>query len=363
MTKIVCVGTNPGPERAFETFARHEKDSGHEIRLIVGDHPSIGALEQAASWADVALIGMSSERDAMTELNMAKLMPRRGKKYALFADTFGAENRAWFAPVRENAAGIIVVAENEVMPAQKLFPNAKIIAAGNPLWYSYLHSGSREEALDLLNNTGEDTIILVAGTKPASINFGMLAATLEAAQRLGERGIHIFVVYGPHPKDEGAADMYESMRSLAPNVSFRILEPTISTGSVLAGVDAVVHPGNSSIGLQTLLSFGRSIPVIDPTFVPLMDGYIRQETGGWDYSLGSGGATLRPVSFLEFEEWLSMIYQAVRNKNPSLFARNKFTLPGTNASDCTNNHGLELQGAGRRASDAGPFYIYVSPAS
>ena len=82
---------------------------------------------------DVVLCGMSSSPElAQEELAACEAAVKNGVPLCLLADTFGAWGRPWFEPYRAAASALFVINQEEALKAWELFPNAKIVASGNP---------------------------------------------------------------------------------------------------------------------------------------------------------------------------------------------------------------------------------------
>jgi hypothetical protein len=211
-----------------------------------------------------------------------------GKPFGFFADTFGAWMRPWFAPVRAQANLLFVAHENEVGEAHALFPNARVIALGNPAWDPYFAPASREDALAKLRLPPE-RIVLSPGMKDPALNFALWTTVAEATRR--DIPVRLHVRLALHPGDRTDRDLYRSIFPYAgQNVTMDFLPEGVSSDDAVPAVSAVVHSGNSSVGLHALC---RGIPVIDCP-APLMGAYVERETGGWKRTPSGYGATLHP---------------------------------------------------------------------
>lgn len=297
-------------------IAAHDKGPSRALRpveLLLGpgtiswlhDGNAVGldadsASSYLSSEADAILTGMSSPaHNAAFELSLARIAKDAGLPLALFADTFGAWQRSWFAPVRDYAKLLFVAHEREIEEARKLFPNARVLACGNPSWDAYFAPASRDEARAKLGLPSE-RVVLSPGMKDPALNFALWTTLAEATRR--DLPVRLHVLLAPHPGDRTNAGVYASLFPYAgENATIGFLPAGVTADQAVPAADAVVHSGNSSVGLHALC---RGIPVIDCP-APLMGAYVERETGGWHNTLSAHGATLRPRHVTELSVMLT----------------------------------------------------------
>ncbi|MGB4076296.1 MAG: hypothetical protein WBK28_01155 [Minisyncoccia bacterium] len=98
-----------GPTKALSCI-REVLGAQTRVTVLSGgtyDEPKGAELETLMAHTDIALIGMSSPAaNAGVEIRVARTMHAAGKPFALFADTFGAWQREWFAPLRDLATSV-----------------------------------------------------------------------------------------------------------------------------------------------------------------------------------------------------------------------------------------------------------------
>ena len=288
MAQILFVAFDQGPKCALSIVAERLRES------ILAD-----GIEKFPTSADAVVIGLSSSQNAGVEHAAADYARERNIPLAVFADTFGAWRREWFASIREQVKLLFVSSRDEVAEASDFFPLATVIAVGNPMWDEYLLPPvlDRTDARDSIG-VSKEYVVFLPGTKNFGRNSEMLHSLLGAVNAVpdGKRD-EVLVVYGKHPGDKNDANQYEKIAEVFPDVAFRLLPEQLRTDDILAGLDVVAHPANSSVGLHALM---RGIPVVTVPFISL-DEYITNECAGWDYV----PCSLRPESIPELSVMLA----------------------------------------------------------
>ena len=285
--QILFVAYDQGPRRALSIVAEKL------VASVVAD-----GAENFPSSADAVVIGLSSPLNAGVEYAAAHFASTRTIPLVVFSDTFGAWRREWFADIRKQAKLLFVSSDDEVKEASVLFPHATVIAVGNPMWDEYLlpPAFNRADARESIG-VSQEHVVFLPGTKNFGRNSEMLYSLLGAVNAIpGGKRDQVLVVYGKHPGDKNDACEYESVSRNFAKVAFRLLPEHLRADDIIAGLDVVAHPANSSVGLHALMC---GIPVVTVPFISL-DYYITSECGGWDYV----PCSLRPESIPELSVML-----------------------------------------------------------
>lgn len=287
--RVLFAAHDAGPTKAFfEIMQTPEELFPILYTGTKGPLPNDNALRQQIAGVDVVLVGLSSaEGHHALEAKVAAFAAQMHTPLACFSDTFGAWNRWWCRDTLLSSHVLFVVSAREVSSARRMFPNARVVAVGNPAWGDYLTPKERSEVRERLGYAQKERVYLAPGTKNPVVNILLWSNTLHALKALrGERRL----LLAPHPGDTTDHALYERLVHLSPGIRVEFLPKGCTTDDVVPGVDAVVHTGNSSTGVHALC---RGIPVIDCP-APLIDEYIAQETGGWNYTPYKIGVTLHP---------------------------------------------------------------------
>lgn len=208
--RAVLVARDIAPSNAFKMVA--EKIPGTKTFIGKGRALEVYDVEvaSAVASAEVLLVGMSANANTAREEIMACQSAKAARvPYGLYADTFNcAHNRNWFETVRPDASFVFVLNDKDAREAKKVFPKAKIVALGNPLWDDfYFPKLSYEESRMKLGIMADETFVLVVGHKPSAITIPLWADVIEALNLpdvIDKRKWQI--VFSRHPGDRVELD-------------------------------------------------------------------------------------------------------------------------------------------------------------
>lgn len=211
-------------------------------------------VRSAVDEADCVVTGMcATESMADGEILAATYAKERGISYGFYADTYGVQDRAWFANLRKHASFLFVLDKEEAQDAQRIYPDTQIWAVGNPSWENFDLQGVplceeiREEIRNTLGVTSSDKAFLLSLGTDIVTNITVLAATADAM--VIARREEFLSLVSLHPGDQNDRKIYEQMVT---DSGQRIMitnraETGFSSSIILRGVDGVVDCG-SSIG-------------------------------------------------------------------------------------------------------------------
>ncbi len=212
---ITMVARDLAPSRAFEMMKAKLEDRGVRVApYLGGGKPLPGSMSQIVS--DIAnskllLLGMSSSAElAKEEVEAAGIAMENGVPFGFYADIFGTSSRAWFAPFREKANFVFVLSEVEAEMTRKLFPNAEVIATGNPVIESSFWPA--KSALVTRRTLGvvddSDLLLYCTAGKDLEVNRLHFKAVVDAVSSLWDRKI-FKIFFMLHPGDQNIPSAYE----------------------------------------------------------------------------------------------------------------------------------------------------------
>lgn len=206
---VTLVGRDAAPSKAFGRVAEELEKRGVKCAAFLGGgKPIIASTEQIAANIKISnfvMIGMSSSSElAKEELFAARVVVEAGVPFGFYSDTFGSYQRPWFETFRYKASLLLVLNEQEKAAAQKLYPNAEIVVAGNHEWEdAAFPKYSREEMRSKLGVAENETLVFLPGHKSVPITSYLLMSAVHAmnqvAAEMGNRGWK--VILAPHPGD------------------------------------------------------------------------------------------------------------------------------------------------------------------
>lgn len=137
----------------------------------------------SVGWSDVVLCGMSAnERLSQLEIHAAREAQIAGKPFGFVCDTWGCHARPWFQEFRESASFVFHMDEVQASLAHDFFPNAEVVASGNPEDEDYFTpKASYEEVRGMLGVAPDETMILCAGHKEHFLTLTMASVVMDAA--------------------------------------------------------------------------------------------------------------------------------------------------------------------------------------
>ncbi|QQG46252.1 MAG: hypothetical protein HYY55_00175 [Candidatus Niyogibacteria bacterium] len=256
---VTLAGNIMAPSVAFAMLNRHLAARGIQTISLLGCGKEIdlssNAVRDLVYLADVILIGMSGpEKLAQTELEIAEKALKQDVPFGFYADTYDAFRRPWIPEfLRKRTSFLFTVGEEEKVEAQKLFPDAEIVASGNPTWeYFFSPRFSKYEVRSLFKiQTGEKVILCSLGTA-LEPNLAMLK-NLNGALAAGKNNYSLrTIIIGIHPGDQNYRN--------DPRIYAKILSPIfralfvpkdkMPTMDIIPGADYVVDTPGSSIGIN-----------------------------------------------------------------------------------------------------------------
>ncbi len=245
------VAYDAGPCAAFKMMLGRWPD-WHGFLLQAGKaaRPTGEELQQQIRLADVVLVGLSSKRTADFELEACRQTVAAGKSLAFFSDTFGSWARPWFVVFRDYVSLVTVVVDSEVPAARAIYPNAQVVATGNPTWEQFHESGYRGSARLAMGAKEKESVFFISGCKDYSVNCEMLSATFEAV-----RDVELpRVVFSKHPGDQTLSDKYvQQMNVSPPEVNFTYhSEHTRPGEAIICGADVVIVYNAASIAMRAV---------------------------------------------------------------------------------------------------------------
>ncbi|TAL49262.1 hypothetical protein EPN83_01855 [Patescibacteria group bacterium] len=291
MSKIVAVARDMAPSEGVGACADELEKRGCEVKKFLSfGKPFSGSVEeltQDLQAADVVLCGFSSsEALAQEEIAAAKAAMARGVPLFFYADTFGVYRAPWMSFARSWARVVFVQTEPECSGAQPIFPNARVVASGSPIYEkAFFPPKSRSEIRAGLGLEEEDRMIFVPCGKALVDNGVLIAAVLQALSGLG-------IEYRPfitlHPGDTNEAAQYKALESYPLRVRARVLgrDDGISSQEALCGTDLVIT-GGSAAAIEAAC---MRIPVID--FMPeVIMARMATVRGAWRWERSDLGIT------------------------------------------------------------------------
>lgn len=264
--KVFANARDVGPRSALEKITS-ELLANHSAQFVI--YPQE---------ADVVLLGMSSSPElAEDELAACEAAVKNGIPLALFADTFRSWARPWFEPYREAVSALFVVSPTEAEKARELFPNAKIVASGNPTWEGFFFPKYRRDEVRAKLEVGDvDSMILVPGSKSLAVNMLLFGGVIDAAIMLGEAYGQVFVSL--HPGDKNPPKLYKELADYSPIPVKFVLRDFMSGSEMIPGADVVVESA-STIGIEAAC---QRVPVVE-YFTYAGRGNWKRQAGSVDY--------------------------------------------------------------------------------
>lgn len=331
---VVLVAKDVAPSSAFERLELElTKQSIRSFSFLRGIDRRAEAgnaelsMETWMEHCDVVLLGMSSsEKLAEIEIRAAEEAVKWNIPFGLYADTYGVINRGWLAHLRDKASFVFVINEEEGKKARGLYPNAKVVITGNPMWEDFCTPKlSREEVRQRLGVSDEQKMVLCSGGKNLAVNMLHWGGVIEAfSKKSAPKDYKVFL--SVHPGDKPAEEIKkiqklvaESNLDLDKDVVDQLIDRLVKTAEasylahyndlvryskrvpvkvvtkdfmsgpdMLPGADLVIESA-STLGIEA--AFQR-IPVIS-SFWEVALARIEESCGSRDWELCDSGAALR----------------------------------------------------------------------
>lgn len=328
---VTLVARDAAPSQAFSLIADALGAAGIDAALLVGRGKSFELDVKAVGSADLVLVGISAPaKNAEEELAALRIACDNGIPYGLFADTFGAWTRPWFANYQSSASLLFVVNATEAAEAQRFYPIGAIQATGNPVWEEFFYPRmSREEARAKMGANQDETVVLVPGGKETALNCALWMGVIEAIKSLGGDDVETRrwrIICSLHPGDKTSADVYQRIVDLAPAELKPVFldKSKISTDDAVAGADLVVD-NRTHVGLRAV---SLRIPVVSADSL-FHANRAQMMFGSADWPPIQAGATARVISSIGttsvIPHW-SCSYPRVRSEKSSSPPRRRCSL-------------------------------------
>lgn len=313
--KVALVATDTAPKAAFARLEPALKEAGIEISSLVKD-------------ADVILAGMSSSlKLAEKELEAVEIAETDGKPFGFYADTYGTIRRPWFERFRKSASFVFVINDNEAIDAKGIFPNAKVVISGNPMWEDFFNPKlSRAEARAKLEVVEDCKVVLCPGGKNFIINILHFGAVIDAMNRAADnlkyrnKNNNFKVVFALHPGDQNKMEAYADLSKYSRVPVFIMTKEHASTSLILPGCDLVVESA-STLGIEAAC---QRIPVID-YFTETALSRLEEATGSREWDLCKAGAAIRVLDTDTLEAGIVLLVE--NSKIVTLQVRQEMAFP------------------------------------
>ena len=278
---VTLVGHMMAPSIAFTALAQYLTTKGVQTLSLIGGGKATNLIPSAINGltenANVVLIGMSTPKElAGEEALVATSAELRNIPFGLYADTYDVFRRPWFDQefkfLRDSASFLFLPGEEEKKEAQKLFPNAEIVASGNPTWEDFFSQKfSREQVRGAFMIRQNEKAVLCSIGTVLETSLELLKA-LDAALTSGKNSLLPWkVIVGIHPGDQNYKnDPLIYAKSFGAKVPMRfVARDEMATMDVIPGADYVVDTPGSSIGINAAC---LRVPVICYCSETALDG-------------------------------------------------------------------------------------------
>lgn len=254
---VTLVGQMMAPSIAFTTLAEHLTTKGVQTLSLIGAGKSTNLknLDSLVENADVVLIGISGPKElAREELIAAEIATVQNIPYGFYSDTYDVFRAPLInRKLKSRAAFLFVPCEEEREEAKKIFPNAEIIASGNPTWEDFFSPKySKKQVRDLLMIKRKEKAVLCSLGTVFEINMKILKALDAALTQIRNINIRSKVIVGIHPGDQNyRKDHLIYTKNFQAKVPMRfITRDEMPTMDIIPGADYVVDTPGSSIGIN-----------------------------------------------------------------------------------------------------------------
>lgn len=342
MLNVLVVAHDLTPSRALRKLIPHiaSRTARPRVDSVLLDGgsippPSDTSLEEKVRDADIVVVGMSTPNSEI-EVRASQLCATLKKTFGYFADTHGAEQRAAFTPFRNLAHFVFVVGESEIKRTQSLFPNASVLATGNPLWADFFAPADRSAIRSALGIDATTFTILAPGTKNMTHNMCVWIPLVYAANRMRYDGRldPVRILLSPHERDATPYESYLTLCDLARGLGLTV-EVVKDGNAVLPGVDAVIN--GTSLRSHAV---ARRIPVVD-YYETLSQVWLERDTGSRETYYSKIGASIGVFgkSWVELTEAL----RSVRENPRMLLERQTDAIPARTESEMLDSMCGSLQ--------------------
>lgn len=248
---VTCVARDVSPAAAFEKLLPELQKRGHEtkgfLKKPLETEFDIVEYRKELAASHLAMIGLSSTPElACDELRTLEEAKRNradvllSPHIAVFSDMRNCWQReVGHEKYRDIVDLLFVTNEDEVEPAGKLYPNAKVVAVGHPNREADKQPKlTRKEGRALLLVDEYEKLILCVGTKNPLLNRTLLAHLKIALAEDHASDSKAKVVFVPHPGDTTPIALYVDVGN---GVVFPEKKDGVSSLDLLPAADLVVN--------------------------------------------------------------------------------------------------------------------------
>ncbi len=287
--RVLLVARDKAPSDAFVKLTSALFEAKADYEAPIGGGFPIGVpmsdFAEKVKSSDAVLCGMSSTPGlAKEEIVAAEAAAAMGVPFGFYADTFGAIKRPWFAHLGNNASFIFVINGKEAAAAREIFPNARIVVSGNPMWEDFFTPKlPREEVRRRLEIMDRQRVILCPGGKLPVVNIQHFGGTISAANMMYKYPDDCVVVLSVHPGDEyyrKDPHIYDGLARYSKTPVLIVPQERMSGSELIAGCDVVVESA-STIGIEAVC---QRKPVIE-FFSETALGRLEELTGSREWEL------------------------------------------------------------------------------
>lgn len=253
--KVVLLAHDVAPSQALKMIEKELMTRDLSVWSYLGNGGEITAdpsdIAATIRNSDVVLLGMSSsEKLATEEIAAAEAALEHRTPYGFYADIYKCVRRPWFERVREGASFVFVINSDEATAARELFPNAKVVISGNPLWEDFfMPKRPREEVREKLEVASDETMVLCPGGKSAVVNILHWGGVIEALSDLSTDPKHWKIFLALHPGDKTPPDFYQDLVTHSRVPAKIVAKEFLSSSEMLSGCDLVIE-SCSTIGIE-----------------------------------------------------------------------------------------------------------------
>lgn len=243
--KITMVARDVAPSKALDLVKKELLTKGVDVSAYLGNGKPFAVASEIIlkeiKTSDLVLLGMSSLPElAKEELLAANEAIRCGVPYGFYADLYGCANRSWFENVRANARFVFSISEEEAEKIRLIFPNAEIVASGNPvLEGAFFPSKSYEQVRKEQNIQKDELLIYCTAGKDLESNRIHFQGLVEAVSSFSDQNRwQIFFML--HPGDRNDPNAYADFTK-AYNIKAKLVcsdkSPALSPLDVIVACD------------------------------------------------------------------------------------------------------------------------------
>jgi len=289
MKKIVLVASDIMPSQALQELNKELSQLSCEVVSFLGFGKGINnapEIPKIIASANAVVTGMSTKpKFVEPELLAINTAIANGVPFGFYADTYGVYRRPWFENVRGKASFLFVINKEEAVGAKPLFPNAKIVATGNPMWEEfYFPLLSRKESRAELDIADNQTLIFCPGAKVLMMNAALFINTIEAANQLALMGKNPVVVISMHPGDPNPPETYADLIKYSRVPVKIITRDILTTSDIVPGADILVDFCSTT----AIEAAHQRIPVIN-FFTEIQLGRLEEIIGTREWELNRLG--------------------------------------------------------------------------